>query len=863
MVSGPPPKHPLRRAVIILGALAPLVLFGLLVWQEQIPADLMARSIRLDGGWKALSIDGTVGVAPPVDESKSAPFQVPGNYSSQGFAGRDAWLLRHFDVPPALVQAPAFLLLSNLQSGTGEVFLNGNRLGETEPVARGYKTEVSGTDGIEIPGGLLHGGDNLLAIRAHWSFPGEDGLQSVPIIGPSPELKTLYEEVSERRRMVQYGAGSLVLFLIILFGALLAAEWETPNRPLYLSAQAILVASLFYLMMRTGFIVKVPIASQLSIPLIYLAVALTVLAQPEMIARYHLGPRSRFLRFHHYACGAIFAAFAVAAVSGSHSFATGVFTALCVYGCIPVTFLGGLLAMKLLDRSHEFDPIMTSGVLISVVSALVEVCYRLGLLRSYGVYPIGLSVGAFMTTSVLIADFTKVAFDNKALSASLKETNSDLAAALVRAQEAARLKSEFVANVSHELRTPLNSVLNIPEGLLEQFSTHARAHCRLCEKLFELDPGESLSAATHCPACGSPGSLEHIEAIEFSGDGKWAVRGLRQIHRAGSHLLNLINDVLDFSKLEAGRMVLTLESVNVPQAMRNILETLEPVAENRKVKLLLEVPAQGGTLRADSVKLSQIFINLVANAVKFSPEGGEVAIRAEWRPGSWRFSVKDHGIGIAREHHESVFESFRQVDGSNTRRFGGTGLGLAITKKLTEAHGGKVWVESELGKGSTFLVELPEAGPVQEEAPKSEAAKADLMVGEVPSSTILILDDERLAVDNLKMALRPLGHRIEGIRDPRELEAALAKTGADLLILDVMMPGLSGLDVLKTLKANGVKIPVLVSSAYHANVDIVRALGASWLAKPWRSAELQAEVTRLLRELYSNRSESRMRAKLG
>jgi CheY-like chemotaxis protein len=356
--------------------------------------------------------------------------------------------------------------------------------------------------------------------------------------------------------------------------------------------------------------------------------------------------------------------------------------------------------------------------------------------------------------------------------------------------------------------------------------------------MFELEPGEELEPETPCPACSNVALLAD-EGFQFSGDGKWAVRSLRQIHRAGSHLLSLINDVLDLSKLEAGRMRLTLEWLEVRAVLQNVIETLEPVAESRQQRLVLDVK-DGLPLQADSVKVSQIFINLVGNALKFSPDGGEVRVGAEQRGDSWVFWVQDRGIGIAPENHALIFESFRQVDGSNTRKFGGSGLGLTITRKLAEAHFGRVWVESELGKGSTFFVELPREGP-------SETASYSLLVP--PATTgkvILILDDERFAAENLKSGLTPLGHRVECIQDPRLLDQALTQHQPDLLVLDVMMPGVSGLDVLRQLKARQVAIPVLVSSAYHANVEVVRALGASWLAKPWRTDELQAEVTRLL-----------------
>jgi len=227
---------------------------------------------------------------------------------------------------------------------------------------------------------------------------------------------------------------------------------------------------------------------------------------------------------------------------------------------------------------------------------------------------------------------------------------------------ASQHKSEFLANMSHELRTPLNAVIGFSEVLLEKF-------------FGELNDKQN----------------EYVDDILSS----------------GRHLLSLINDILDLSKVEAGRMELEVTTFHLPDAIDNAMLLVRERASRHGIKLDQVIDERLGDYTGDERKVKQILVNLLTNAVKFTPEGGQVKVEARLGDSAVILSVVDTGIGIAKEDQEAIFEEFRQASGSYAHKREGTGLGLTLTKRFVEMHGGKIWVESEVGKGSTFTFTLP------------------------------------------------------------------------------------------------------------------------------------------------------------
>jgi signal transduction histidine kinase len=248
------------------------------------------------------------------------------------------------------------------------------------------------------------------------------------------------------------------------------------------------------------------------------------------------------------------------------------------------------------------------------------------------------------------------------LASNLNRMSLQLGTLYHQIETATQHKSEFLANMSHELRTPLNAIIGFSEVLIE------RLFGELNEKQLDY---------------------------------------LKDIHSSGQHLLSLINEILDLSKIEAGRMELEPSRFAVETTVAEALTLIRERAQRHGIALEREIDTQLGEIIADERKFKQILLNLLSNAVKFTPDGGRIDVLARREDSNAVISVHDTGIGIAPEDQQAVFEEFRQVGGDHTKKQEGTGLGLALTKKFVELHGGKIWLESEPGKGSTFTFTIP------------------------------------------------------------------------------------------------------------------------------------------------------------
>jgi GAF domain-containing protein/DNA-binding response OmpR family regulator/anti-sigma regulatory factor (Ser/Thr protein kinase) len=371
---------------------------------------------------------------------------------------------------------------------------------------------------------------------------------------------------------------------------------------------------------------------------------------------------------------------------------------------------------------------------------------------------------------------------------------------------ASRHKSEFLANMSHELRTPLNAILGYSEMLQE-------------------------------------------EARDQNAEG--FVPDLQRINAAGKHLLELINAVLDLSKIEAGKMELYLESFEVGPLVRDVAAVLEPLAQKNANRLEVQCAPDVGAMRADLTKLRQALFNLLSNACKFTERGVvSVAVtRAAAADGdSIVFAVSDTGIGMTPEQMARLFEEFGQVDASTTRRYGGTGLGLALSRRLCRMMGGDITVASEPGRGSTFTIRLP--AEVTEPARETLAPPAREATSP-GTSTVLVIDDDSAVRDLMSRFLGKEGFRVvaaaggvEGLRLARELSP-------DVITLDVLMPGMDGWSVLAALKADGAlaDIPVVMLTMLDDR-NLGYALGAAdYLTKPIDRERLVAVLGRYRRDL--------------
>jgi PAS domain S-box-containing protein len=363
------------------------------------------------------------------------------------------------------------------------------------------------------------------------------------------------------------------------------------------------------------------------------------------------------------------------------------------------------------------------------------------------------------------------------------------------AEIANRAKSQFLANMSHELRTPLNAIILYTELLRDEAS----------------DRG-----------------LE-----DFLPD-------LKKIQGAANHLLALINDVLDLSKIESGKLEFVLETFAVPDMLRDVETTIQPLAQKNANRLEVRCPEDAGAMHADLTKVRQSLFNLLSNACKFT-EGGTVRLEVvrDNRNGGWlTFRVADTGIGITPEHLGKLFQPFSQVDPSATRRFGGTGLGLAITRHFCEAMGGEISVESKPGVGSTFTIELPAAvGGVRAVEEKKTLPDPVAPVNRQPprSDAVLIIEDNAFAREALRKFLKQKGFQAE-VAGSGEEGLCLARELHPLAItLDLVLPGMDGWAVLTALKADPelADIPVVLFTGMVGDRSKAFQLGASeFVMKP-------------------------------
>ena len=352
-----------------------------------------------------------------------------------------------------------------------------------------------------------------------------------------------------------------------------------------------------------------------------------------------------------------------------------------------------------------------------------------------------------------------------------KGMQGELLKAKDAAEEASRAKSAFLANMSHELRTPLNAIIGYSEILEEEMR--------------------------------DSGSVENV-------------RDLKRIQGAGKHLLSLINDVLDLSKIEAGKMTLHLETFAVEPLIEEMITTLQPAAERNGNRLELRMNGDVGAMYADITKVRQILFNLLSNACKFTQQGS-VTLEVERQQAAddrLVFRVSDTGIGMTPEQQRNVFQYFTQADSSTARKYGGTGLGLAISRRFTHMMHGDIRLKSKSGEGSVFTVELPARVPVE----SSESTAADVApepaeqaaAPDATATTVLIIDDDPAVRDLMTRFLDKMGYYAvhassgaEGLRIAREMRP-------DVITLDVVLPDMSGWDVLHALKNDSELAPIPV-----------------------------------------------------
>jgi signal transduction histidine kinase/CheY-like chemotaxis protein len=415
--------------------------------------------------------------------------------------------------------------------------------------------------------------------------------------------------------------------------------------------------------------------------------------------------------------------------------------------------------------------------------------------------------------------------DRKKAEIQLQSVNQELL-------RATKLKDEFLANMSHELRTPLNSILGISESLKDEIL----------------------------------GSLN-----------KKQLKAIATVESSGEHLLSLINDILDLSKISAGMIELDIESVSIKNLCSSSLIFVKQQAFNKKIQIHSHVPPQinNVNINIDERRIKQVLINLLTNAVKFTPCEGNInlfvaiGIGDTWQgeatiPQQLRdmnsptilFQVVDTGIGISAKDLQMLFQPFVQVDSALNRQYEGTGLGLALVKQIVELHGGQVIAESEVGKGSRFTVALPyEMSASNAIAPVlTSTTSSSLAIAPDNAPLILLAEDNEANIQTFSCYLTAINYRVIIARNGLEAIAQAKANLPDIILMDIQMPIMDGLEATKQIRLdpNLVNIPIIALTALAMEGDRERCLAAGaneYLAKPIKLRQLNSAIQQILSKL--------------
>ncbi|MEG5001922.1 PAS domain S-box protein [Microcoleus sp. B4-D4] len=429
--------------------------------------------------------------------------------------------------------------------------------------------------------------------------------------------------------------------------------------------------------------------------------------------------------------------------------------------------------------------------------------------------------------------------------AQLTETNAQLGISNEELIRATRLKDAFLANMSHELRTPLNAILGMSEGLQEQVF----------------------------------GSINEPQ-----------IKALQTIDRSGYHLLELINDILDVAKIESGQMELDYTTVSINHLCQSSLAFIKQLAFKKRIQLEMKIPLNMPDLLIDERRIRQVLINLLNNAVKFTPEGGRITLEissqrragergsgGEGEQGSGgegernylRIAVIDTGIGIAPENINKLFQPFIQIDSALNRQYAGTGLGLALVKRIVELHGGEVGLTSKVGVGSCFTIDIPCAAiapssgiePIPRRTSDLESQSATPIepnqLEQQASPLILLAEDNEANITTFSSYLGAKGYRILLAKNGQEAIALAKSENPDLILMDIQMPGMDGLEAMRQIRLDPslVDVPIVALTALAMTGDRDRSLAAGanyYLSKPVKLKQLAATIQQLLNSQEDN-----------
>ncbi|HSP07251.1 MAG TPA: ATP-binding protein [Acidobacteriota bacterium] len=773
--------------------------------------------LDLSGPWKFHTGDDLRWAAPGFDDRVWPTLQVPEPWGRQGYGGYSgiAWYRLTLRIPPPLQTAPLGLVLGFVDSSY-QLYAGGLLLGGVGQLPPSPRMEYDRRQVFPIPARAFDSqGRLVLAVRV-WKNAGANrslgGLyHGTPRLGPTDAIVR-----QELLSQIPHLLLSALFLLVGLYHIHLYRSRRELKEYLWYGTLAAFNAAVY-----TFFISQWRFEISNQYVLMKKIEYLAAFTAPAVFVQF-LWPMlgraiGRPLRAYQY----VNLAFALAAVlapdlSWNREMLPYWYISLVTGGVICIC-----LVLLEAHRGVTDARTISMGILLFLAALGNDILADRGWIQSVRLMPLGFAAFLGSMALSLVNRFTRVHAELSALkhdleqrvqartyevrirSAELSDANQKLAERSRELAEASVAKSQFLANMSHELRTPLNAIIGYSEILLEE------AH--------ESGQGESIT-------------------------------DLKKIHVAGRHLLALINEVLDLSKIEAGKMELYLERFPVSAMLEDLASTMSPLVEKNRNRLEIHCPAEVDTMFADARRVRQVLLNLLSNACKFT-EDGVISLEAEKFGGLVCLRVRDTGIGMTRDQIDRLFQAFMQADASVTRKYGGTGLGLVISKRFCQMMGGDLTVQSEYGKGSTFLVTLPEE--VTESRPEltmfaDARLEANARAATDGGGIVLVIDDDRSARDLMVRLISKEGVRVvtawggeEGLRLARELHPSI-------ITLDVLMPGMDGRAVLRELKSDPelASIPVIMITM-EEDRSFSQSLGASdFLIKPIQKDELMAVLNK-------------------